>query len=221
MKIKEAKRVAKIKKTIPSDIVNKLGKRDEESTRKFHEFQKFAQNQDRLDRIKSALNEENGILIKSNNKRKMQDKNLISINGIADKQAADREATLIHGEGGAIIGSPNEPTVESNFLEENVFVGDQDDPYAAVMTDAHAEVALERDERREKRMKAEKLKQFEKVHSFEEKGKQERASLEEQLESERNFRKYLIANREKVIDAERHRNSSPFLRSGKKSKLRK
>ena len=83
------------------------------------------------------------------------------------------------------------------------------------MTDAHAQVALEKDERKEKRVAHERLVNRAKAEAV---AKVDRASQEvqaEQLASERSFRTYLKANRQKVIDGEKMRGRSPFLRARK------
>jgi len=224
MKIKEAKRVAKLLKAIPAKTKMELKVKEKKSQDELNAFNAFSKNQDRLARLQAVLDEEQGIQTKASGKEHLQEANIKSVDDHALEQAQEREAALaptavVHGPGGSLVGAPVEKVVDGNFIEER----NGDDPYAAVMTDAHAEVALERDEAlavtarlKEKRIQHEKLQQLEQENHKSAVDQEREAAAQVQRVSEKNFRKYLQANREKVIDAERNVHRSPFLRSRKR-----
>lgn len=224
MKIKEAKRVAKLLKAIPAKTKMELKVKEKKSQDELNAFNAFSKNQDRLARLQAVLDEEQGIQTKASGKEHLQEANIKSVDDHALEQAQEREAALaptavVHGPGGSLVGAPVEKVVDGNFIEER----NGDDPYAAVMTDAHAEVALERDEAlavtarlKEKRIQHEKLQQLEQENHKSAVDQEREAAVQVQRVSEKNFRKYLQANREKVIDAERNVHRSPFLRSRKR-----
>jgi len=132
-----------------------------------------------------------------------------SIEAQASKVAEEREAAIIVD---PEIITATKAMAAVSFVEEkneNEKVKKNNDdgnenPYAEMMTDAHAEVALARDELKDKRLKRQRL-----AESVTDEVRKE------QVESEHAFRKYLMAKNKDKLRGNNNNVRDPFLRSKK------
>ena len=210
MKIAETKRVAKLRESIPKTLDDSLKARASNIEEKLQEYNTYAKNQNKIYEMNMMMNEEEGSQKKSNLKIQAENANMKSIEAQASKVAEEREAAIIVDP--EIITATKAMAAVSSFVEEkneNEKVKKNNDdgnenPYAEMMTDAHAEVALARDELKDKRLKRQRL-----AESVTDEVRKE------QVESEHAFRKYLMAKNKDKLRGNNNNVRDPFLRSKK------
>ena len=193
MKIAEAKRVAKLRKSIPKQLDESLKVRAGQGQKRLDEYNDYAKANNKLYEIQMMMAEETGQQEKADKKVALDNQNIKTVEMQSAKVAEEREAAFITPE---IISS-----ISSSASASSSLVEEAENPYLDVMTDQHAEIALARDELKEKRLKRQKLAET----ATEEVRNEQRAS-------EKAFRKYLVQNRNKMRKGEETMRS-PFLRS--------
>jgi hypothetical protein len=202
----EGKRVGELRKSSPKKMDERLHEREKKTKEELEEFNRRSPIEFEEYRKKIMIQEEKDQVDKMNAKSKLEDVNMKSVVAQAAAVASGREAALDNAESAKNEGGEGDegffyPDGASALVEEDERkrMEDVDDPYSAVMTDAHAEIALARDELKEKRNQHQRL--------LERAAEQVR---DEQVASEKAFRKYLIDNKKSATEQERR---SPFLRS--------
>jgi len=214
--VKEGKRVTELRESIPKDMDEKLKSREKKTKAELDEYNKQAPIKHEKLRLKTMVDEEKGVLEKMNAKTKLEEINMKSVEAQAATVADGREAALDNAVSASNTedeGFFDQDGIPASLVEEeeeeeeeggkksrlNDRLKEVDDPYDAVMTDAHAKVALVRDELKEKRMQHQRL--------LERAAEQVR---DDQVESEKAFRKYLIDNKKSATEEEK---KSSYLRS--------
>ena len=210
---KEGKRVTKLRESIPKVMDDKLKSREKKTKAELDEYNKQAPIKHEKLRLKTMMDEEKGVLEKMNAKTKLEKINMMSVEAQAASVADGREAALDNAVSASNTEDENEGFFDQDGIPASLVEKEErgkksrlndrlqevDDPYDAVMTDAHAKVALVRDELKEKRMQHQRL--------LERAAEQVR---DEQVESEKAFRKYLIDNKKSATEEEK---KSAYLRS--------